>query len=43
MIQQMLDDYATCDDDVRENLVIITCLQKILDEVEDKKRSRRGV
>jgi hypothetical protein len=38
MIQEMFDDDATCNNDVRENLAIITCLQKVLDEAEKKKR-----
>jgi hypothetical protein len=33
MIQQIVDNEAVCNDDVREHLAVIGCLQKILDDV----------
>jgi hypothetical protein len=33
-----MDEEATCDDDVREHLAVIACLQIILDDVEEKKK-----
>jgi hypothetical protein len=43
MIQKIMDDDATYDDNVREQLVIITCLNKMFDGAEEKKkRSHHG-
>jgi hypothetical protein len=38
MIQQIMDDEASCDDNVREHLAIIACLQKMLDNTAEKNK-----
>jgi hypothetical protein len=42
MIQQIMDDEAACNDDIREHLVITACLPKMLDDAEEKKKRPRG-
>jgi hypothetical protein len=42
MIQKIMEDETSCGDDVREHLVIILCLQKLLDDATEKKGLRRG-
>jgi hypothetical protein len=36
-----MDDEAACNDDIREHLAITACLQKILDDAEEKKKRPR--
>jgi hypothetical protein len=40
MIQQIMEDKAACNDDVREHLAIIACLKKMLDNAAEKKKKK---
>jgi hypothetical protein len=41
MIQQIMDEEAACEDDVREHLAIIARLQKMLNDTSEKKKMPR--
>jgi hypothetical protein len=40
MVQQIMDDEASYDDNIHENLAIITCHQKLIDDAEKKKKKK---